>query len=199
MSEKQDPEGTTVTDNRDRDTEAMAREIQLLRSQVMRVNDALNMSLAILSGLYLQPFATKRYLPNVEIDHVNFLLANLCKPVAQTLAQGKTDDQAFRDQLTRISVMCLNYFVNRLGIATQGSQIEMGGARYSIREENGIPYSVQEEPDLPKTEWHDQPLYLLLDEVHRRGNYEEREYTETIGPEQEANESTPPDSASKDS
>ncbi len=187
-----------LTDNRERDTEEMAKEMENIRKELTVTNNTLNVTLMILSGLQLQPFLTKRYLSNREIDHVNFLLTSLMGPIARTLNFGRMDNDTYRLVLSRICIMCLNYFVNRAGITTQGSQIKMEEATYSIREENGLPYAMQDEPDLPKTKYHDQPLEMLLDEVERRGNTEIREHEETIkiDPDSTVKDAPQPESAS---
>lgn len=164
-----DPSSLPVIDKREEDVKQIIAEKRQAELELERNRDGLNVALMILSGLYMQPFANKRYLSNNEIDHVNYVLANLMAPIARACADQRNDTELFKSILTRLSVMCLNYFLHHRQIATSASVIEFGEAKYHIREENAIPYSVQVEPEIPKTKYDDQSLYQLLDAIEQAG------------------------------
>lgn len=155
-------EDLPVKDNREADTKKIVQENKQLGKHLEKTQDALNAALAILTGLYLQPFAQKEYLGSDEIDHVSYLLIALLLPVVKVMSHGHTDNAIFAHELQRLTSMCLNYFVTVKGIVTAQSQIEHDEVNYKIREDNLIPYSVQVDPELPKTKFHDQPLQMLL-------------------------------------
>ncbi len=169
MSEKATAaDALPVKDQTAGDVKAIIEEKRILEKQLEQTQDALNATLAILTGLYLQPFVVKEYLGSDEIDHVNYTLTALLAPIAKVLAHGTNDNTIFTQALTRLVVMCFNYFVTVHRIVTPQSEVQYEGATYGIREENLIPYTVQKDPELPKTKYHDQPLKLLLEAMRKK-------------------------------
>lgn len=156
-----------VKDNRESDAKKIAQRNKELEKHLENTSDALNATLAILTGLYLQPFVPKEYLGSDEIDHVYYMLSALLMPVAKVMAHGTDDNQIFVSELSRLVSMCFNYFVATRKIVTPQSQIEHDGATYQIREDNLIPYVVQTDPELPRTEFHDQPLKMLIEATRK--------------------------------
>jgi hypothetical protein len=162
-------EDLPVKDNRAEDAKKIAQRNKELEMHLEKTGDAFNATLAILTGLYLQPFAPKEYLGSDEMDHVNYMLTALLMPIAKVMAHGHTDNAVFVHELTRLVSMCFNYFVTVRGIVTPQSQIEHDEVKYKIREDNLAPYVMQVDPELPRTEFHDQPLQVLLKAIQSEG------------------------------
>jgi len=153
-----------VIDKTQEDIDKIVTQRDDLEEELRIYKNAFNTCLALYTRPFLDPVGHYPYLTNQQKEYLFWMLTDVVRPIAFQLADRKPGEP-FKQQMMRLSQVSFYAFVESRNILTDQHEVTFQDKTYRTREEGGIVYAVQIKPEVPKSDFHDQPLALLTEAI----------------------------------